>query len=254
MDNLSREEFGRQAAAMATAPAFQDEQALQRIITAMALSLDQRVLEIACGPGIVAQAVAPLVGELVCIDATPQMLTLAKQRLGSSGQSNVTFMEAFAEQLPFGSAEFDLIVTRLSFHHFADIQAVLSECRRILRPQGRLVVADIVASADCDKARLHNTLERLRDPSHVRMLAEQELLDTLRYGGFEPRLYEAWQQQRSFTEWAKIASAETRTAPLYEVMRTLCHAGLDAGLFWQETEDDLLFRHSWALVVADRVP
>ena len=62
MDNRSREEFGRQAAAMATAPAFQDETALLRIVSAMALTLDQRVLEIACGPGIVAQAVAPVIG------------------------------------------------------------------------------------------------------------------------------------------------------------------------------------------------
>lgn len=252
MHERIREEFGRQAAAMSEAPFFKDDQALQRIVAAMALSRDMRVLEVACGPGIVAQAVAPLAGELVCIDATPQMLTLARQRLGGSGQTNVTFMEAFAEQLPFGFAEFDLIVTRLSFHHFADIQAVLSECRRVLSPHGRLVVADIVASADRDQARLHNALEQLRDPSHVRMLAEQDLLETLRCGGFKPRLHESWQQQRSFSEWAKIVSAENRTAPLYEVMRTLCHAGLDAGLSWLETEDDLLFRHTWALVVAER--
>lgn len=253
MNKRVREEFGRQASAMSAATFFKDEQALQRMVAAMALSPDQRVLEIACGPGIVAQAVAPLAGELVCIDATPQMLTLARQRLGSSGQSNVTFIEALAEALPFGPAEFDLIVTRLSFHHFVDIQAVLTECRRILRPEGRLVVADIVTSADADKARLHNALEQLRDPSHIRMLAQKELLETLRCGGFEPCLQECWQQQRNFSEWAKIASAEARTAPLYEVMRTLCHAGLDAGMYWQETADDLLFRHTWALVVADRV-
>ena len=251
MDERIREEFGRQAAAMSEATFFNDDQALQRIITAMALTGKERALEVACGPGIVAQALAPLVRELVCIDATPEMLSLAKQRLARSGAENVDFMEAMAEDLPFQPGEFDLLVTRLSLHHFPDIQAVLAECRRVLRPHGRLVVADIVTSEDADQARLHNALEQLRDPSHVRMLAERELFACLRRGGFEPRHTESWQQQRAFTEWARIASSAARTAPLYEVMRTLCRAGLDAGLSWHATGDDLMFLHTWSLTVAD---
>lgn len=69
------------------------------------------------------------------------MIVLARERLAKSGQTNVTFREALAEELPFGAAEFDAIVTRLAFHHFANIQAVLVEFRRMLRPHGRLIVA-----------------------------------------------------------------------------------------------------------------
>lgn len=252
MDKRVREEFGRQAAAMSEATFFNDDQALQRIIAAMSLTGEERALEVACGPGIVAQAVAPLVSELVCIDATPEMLSLAKQRLTRSGAANVNFMEAMAEDLPFQPGEFDLLVTRLSFHHFPDIQTVLAECQRVLRPQGRLVVADIVTSENADKSRLHNALEQLRDPSHVRMLALPELLACLRRGGFEPLHTESWQQQRTFTEWARIASSAARTAPLYEVMRTLCEAGLDADLSLRATDDDLMFHHTWSLIVAER--
>lgn len=250
MSDQLREEFGRQAAVMATAPAFNEEQTLRRICAALGTAPVGRVLEVACGPGIVAEAIAPLATELVCIDATPQMLTLARERLAKSVQSNVTFQEAFAEALPFADGAFDVVVTRLSFHHFTDIQAVLGELRRVLRPQGRLVVADILSSAAPGEARLHNALEQLRDPTHVHMFSTQELLAALHAGGFEPMSEETWAQQRTFAEWAKIISVPGRTEPLREVMLTLARAGLGAGINLRESGAELLFTHTWLLVAA----
>jgi len=250
MAEQTQEEFGRQAALMASAPAFQDAQTLRRISLALGQAPVGRVLEIACGPGIVAEAIAPLVSELVCLDATPAMLALAKARLEKSGQSNVTFCEAFAEALPFGTAEFDVIVTRLSFHHFADIQAVLAECRRVLRPQGKLVVVDILSSSDRAESTLHNALEQLRDPTHVHMFSRPEFLAALRSGGFEPGTEEAWDQVRNFSEWARIVSVPGRTEPLREVMAALSRAGLQAGIQLHEAEGEIRFTHSWILVTA----
>jgi ubiquinone/menaquinone biosynthesis C-methylase UbiE len=245
-----QEEFGRQAARMASAPAFQDALTLRRIGAALGPSPAGRVLEIACGPGLVAEAIAPLVSELVCLDATPEMLALARARLEKSGRSNVTFCEAFAEALPFSAAEFDIIVTRLSFHHFADIQAVLAECRRVLRPQGRLIAADILSSPDPAESRLHNALEQLRDPTHVRMFSREEFLAVLRSGGFESKTEEDWDQPRLFSEWARIVSVPGRTEPLREVMGALSRAGLQAGIQLHEAEGDLRFTHHWILVTA----
>jgi ubiquinone/menaquinone biosynthesis C-methylase UbiE len=250
MSDLIREEFSRQAAVMATAPAFNEERTLRRICAALGTAPVGRVLEVACGPGIVAEAIAPLATELVCIDATPQMLSLARDRLAKSGQSNVTFREAFAEALPFDGGTFDVIVTRLSFHHFNDIQTVLGEFRRVLRPQGRLVVADILSSAAPDEARLHNALEQLRDPTHVHMFSTQEFLAALHVSGFELLSEETWVQHRSFTEWAKIISVPGRTEPLREIMLTLARAGLGAGIELRENGADLLFTHTWMLVTA----
>jgi len=248
-----QDEFGRQAANMATAPAFKEEQTLRRISAALGPTPGGRVLEIACGPGIVAEAIAPLVSELVCTDATPEMLALAESRLAKSGHSNVAFQEAFAEALPFGAAEFDIIVTRLSFHHFDDIQEVLAECRRVLRPQGRLVTADVISSANREESTLHNALEQLRDPTHVHMLSRPEFLATLRSSGFEPILEESWEQQRSFSEWARIVSVPGRTDPIREVMRILNRAGLHAGIQLHEADGDIQFMHTWLLVAAESI-
>ncbi len=245
-----QKEFGRQAANMATAPAFQEEQTLRQISTALGPAPVGRVLEVACGPGIVAEAISPLVSELVCIDATPEMLALAEARLEKSGLSNVTFQQAFAEALPFGDAEFDAIVTRLSFHHFNDVQAVLGECRRVLRPHGRLITADVTSSANREESTLHNALEQLRDPTHVHMLSRQECLAELCNAGFEPEFEESWDQQRSFSEWARIVSVPGRTEPLQEVMRVLSRSGLHAGIQLHEAGGDLQFTHTWLLVTA----
>jgi len=246
-----QEEFGRQASNMAAAPAFKEEQTLKHISAALGSAPIGRVLEVACGPGIVAEAIAPLVSELVCIDATPEMLVLAESRLKKSGQSNVIFREAFAESLPFEAAEFDVIITRLSFHHFEDIQAVLSEFRRVLRPQGRLVTADVISSSNREESLLHNALEQLRDPTHVHMFSRQEFLAALLSCGFEPIVEESWEQQRNFSEWAKIISVPRRTDPIREIMRTLSRSELHAGVQLHEAYGDIQFTHTWLLVAAE---
>jgi ubiquinone/menaquinone biosynthesis C-methylase UbiE len=246
-------EFGRQAVNMSVAPAFNETQTLQRIRVALGQAPIGRALEIACGPGIVAEAIAPLVSELSCLDATPEMLDQAKVRLKKSGLSNVKFHQAFAEDLPFGDAEFDVIISRLSFHHFNDIEAVLAECRRVLRPQGRLVLADVISSANQDESRLHNALEQLRDPTHVHMFSRAEMMEALHAGGFTPFSVEDWTQARNFTEWAKVISVPERTDPLREIMLTFCRAELDPGIQLHQVDGDIQFTHSWLLVIAELI-
>lgn len=250
MVDQMQSEFGRQATNMATAAAFNDEQALRRIKAALAEAPVGRVLEVACGPGIVAEAIAPLATELVCIDATPEMIALAKVRLAKTAHNHVFFQEAFAEALPFAADSFDAIVTRLSFHHFADLQAVFKEFYRVLRPQGRLIVADIITSANVEEACLHNALEQLRDPTHVHMFSHVELLNEFRAGNFEVKATESWVQQRTFSDWARIVSLPSRTLPLFEVMRTLCRLGQQGGIGLHEDGQDLAFTHTWLLLTA----
>jgi len=254
MNGLIQDEFGRQAAPMASAPAFTEARGLTNLLAALGAPPLGRILDVACGPGIVAEAIAPYASKVVGVDATPEMAAQAEARLHKAGFTNAFFRIAQAEHLPFGPAEFDAAVTRLSFHHFPNLPAILAEIRRVLRPTGRLVVADVVTSPDPEKAALHNTLEQLRDPTHVRMLTRPELLSTLRIGGFAPRSEQSWEQKRSFAEWSKIVAAPERMCPLRQIMLALARAGQDAGIQLHETEGDLQFTHTWLLVVAELVP
>ena len=246
-------EFTRQAAHMAAAPAFHAEAVFERLVSALGDASSQRVLDLACGPGIVAEAIAPHVREVTGIDATPEMIRLARERFKKAGLGNGRFEAARAEKLPFADGWFDQVVTRLSLHHFGDPGSVLAETRRVLRPGGRLIVADVVSPGNSEQAALHNALEQLRDPTHVRMLAPHELRRLVASAGFSVLKQDLWEQPRAFKEWATIVAEPRRTTPLEEVMSALARSGQDAGISLREEDGEVLFTHTWLLLIVERV-
>ncbi len=250
LKNRIQSEFTRQAKQISSSSVFNAESVIRRLVQAVGSAASERVLDVACGPGIVAEALAPLVREIVGIDATPEMIRLARERFEKARLTNGRFEVGLAEALPFKDAQFDQVVTRLSFHHFPDINVILSEIRRVIRPEGRLIVADVLSSDDPEESALHNSLEQLRDPTHVRMLARMELLQAIRSGSFEIISDESWKQERSFSEWAQIVVDPARIRPLRHVMRALARAGQRAGIDLREESGELRFAHTWLLVIA----
>ena len=245
-----REEFNRQAEQMTNAPAFHAKTILDWFVTAVAANPPGKVLDLACGPGIVAEAVAPHASELVGVDLSPEMLRLAEQRLAMAGLANSRFIMAPADQLPFDDGTYDTVVTRLSLHHFPVVSSVLAEVRRVLKPHGILILADIHSSDEPGEAELHNALEQLRDPTHVRMLSHSELLSELERAGFEISSEVKWDQPRRFKEWAKVVDDPSRTNSLFVVMRSLVRQGVSAGIDLREIADDMGFTHSWSMITA----
>jgi ubiquinone/menaquinone biosynthesis C-methylase UbiE len=248
VDGRVREEFGRQAALMDAAPAFREEGTLRRIQEAV--GRPGRVLDVACGPGIVAEALVGVAREIVGVDATPEMVALSRERLRKVGAPGASFHEGAAEGLPFEDRSFDAVVTRLSLHHFPRVPAALAEMRRVLRPGGRLVVADVVSPGDAADAALHNALETLRDPTHVRMLGPGEIPALVEAAGFSPLDTQTWTQEREFGEWAEIVADPARTAPLAEVFRALARVGRPRGIRLREETGVVRFTHTWLLVTA----
>ena len=76
--------------------------------------------------------------------------------------------------LPFPESSFSAVITRYSFHHFLEPQAVLAEMVRVCRPGGRVAVVDVFMSTP-EQAEAYNRMEKLRDPSHTRALLLAEL-------------------------------------------------------------------------------
>jgi len=173
--DLIFDQFTRQATVFSTAAAITDAQALQLILEAARPGPHETVLDVACGPGIVVCAFAPLVRQATGIDATPAMLERARKLAEEKGVANVAWRQGDVYALPWDNASFTIVVTRFSVHHFLDPAAVLREMVRVCAPEGRIVVIDDYASADPAKAAAFNRLERLRDPSHVRCLSLSEL-------------------------------------------------------------------------------
>ena len=172
---LILDQFTRQATVFSTAPAITDEDALRMIVEAARPASVDRLLDVACGPGLVVCAFAPHVQEATGIDVTPAMIERARKLAADKGLANVAWRQGDVSALPYVDGSFTIVTTRFSFHHFLDPAAVLQEMVRVCASGGRIVVVDDYASEDPAKAAAFNRLEKLRDPSHSRCLTLPEL-------------------------------------------------------------------------------
>lgn len=100
------------------------------------------ILDVGCGTGRLLRAAGERFpgARLEGIDAAEGMIEQAK----AAGGAN--FQVATAEHLPFPSAEFDLVFSTMTFHHWADQPQGIAEIARVLKPGGRWVLADFVAT------------------------------------------------------------------------------------------------------------
>ena len=167
------DQFTRQAVPFASAAAIRNEDALNRIVQMGHAGPDDAVLDVACGPGLLACAFARVARHVTGIDLTPAMLEQARALQRQQGLENITWQEGDVLPLPYADDSFSIVSSRFAFHHFLNPLAVLKEMRRVCRPGGRVVVADSAPAAN--KADAFNRMERLRDPSHVRALSPDEL-------------------------------------------------------------------------------
>jgi ubiquinone/menaquinone biosynthesis C-methylase UbiE len=189
MDHRSRilDQFTRQAEPFAQAPAIRNQEALDRIVQMAEAGPNDTVLDVACGPGLLACAFARVTRHAVGIDLTPAMLEQAKRIQQEQGLSNVTWHQGDVTSLPYPDGHFSIVSSRFVFHHLQEPLAVLQEMRRACKPGGRVVVADMAPAPA--KAAALNAMEQLRDPSHVRGLPMEELRGLFTQAGLpEPRV------------------------------------------------------------------
>jgi SAM-dependent methyltransferase len=105
-----------------------------------------RVLEVGCGPGHLSIRMARELGlDVTGLDLDPEMIQVARVNADDAvdDRRQPTFVIGDVAALPFPDASFDLVVSTLSMHHWADPKAGLSEVGRVLRPAGRALVWDL---------------------------------------------------------------------------------------------------------------
>ena len=107
----------------------------------------ETVLDIGCGAGVDSLVAAHLVGpqgRVVGVDVTEEMIIRARANLALTSLGNVSFKVASAEALPFSDREFDVVISNGVFNLTVDKEQALRETRRVLKPGGRLMLADMV--------------------------------------------------------------------------------------------------------------
>jgi SAM-dependent methyltransferase len=105
----------------------------------------ESVLDIGCGCGVDTLMAAIMVGpkgKAVGIDLVPEMLVRARENLRKMSFNNVTFQETSSEDLSFPDESFDVVLSNGVFNLIPDKAKALAELLRVLKPQGRLMMAD----------------------------------------------------------------------------------------------------------------
>lgn len=245
-----REEFTKQAASWGRDEIDAD---LLWAVDRLGLQPHFEVLDVAAGTGLLSRAIARRVKEVVAIDITPEMLAQGRRQADREGITNIRFEEGAAEDLPYPSGSFDMVVTRFSVHHFRNPDVVIREMARVCRPEGRLAVIDIVSPEDERLAARYNELERRRDPSHTRALPPSELKRLIETSGVRITGDTLRDVRNDLTQW--LDRARTAGASREEILESLrgeLDGGAPTGMRPFAEGDRLLFMHTWEVVVGVR--
>jgi SAM-dependent methyltransferase len=163
-----------------------------------------KVLDVATGGGHVARRLREAGAEVVTVDPSPGM------------QPDVL---APAEHLPFADGSFDVVVNRLAAHHFESVGDAVGEFARVTNS---LVVIEDHRYTDEETEQA----EKLRDPSHVRALSEEEWRELLADAGLEVERVEYHEMELDFATWfARTDTPEADAVRARELLAPLAGAG-----------------------------
>lgn len=174
-------QFTNQAAGYTAIASHSD--ALDKLIKIVSPKTEESVLDVACGSGIVSLAFAKQALHVTGVDITEEMLREAKKCQQQQEIVNVEWVIGEADALPFPDNTFSVVVTRFSFHHFIDPEAVLREMIRVCRPGGAVMVTDVAVPEACTLK--YDQMEKLRDPSHVAVLSIPQFKELFETSGLK---------------------------------------------------------------------
>ena len=224
---LTTRQFGATAAAYLTSSVHASGADLDRLTQLAAKPEVIRALDLGCGAGHASFALARAgVPQIVAYDLSEQMLRVVAAEAQTRGHTQIETCCGPAEHLRFDAASFELVVTRYSAHHWLDVRRALREAARVLKPGGTFLVIDVLAPEAPLMDTVLQTLELLRDESHVRDYRESEWLAMLDTAALH-RAHGAvsadrWKLPMVFDGWvARIGTAPPRISALKTVMDAL---------------------------------
>jgi ubiquinone/menaquinone biosynthesis C-methylase UbiE len=115
------------------------------------LTPDMDVMDFGCGTGLLTMRLQPKVRSITGVDSSEGMLAVLRKKLEQGDLTNVRTACLDLDKGQALSGEYDLVVSSMTLHHIPDVARLLSEFRRVLRPGGRLCIADL----DSEGGRFH---------------------------------------------------------------------------------------------------
>jgi SAM-dependent methyltransferase len=203
------------------------------------------VLEVGAGTGNFLALFADGASRLVAVDLTFGMLTEGRRR-----HPEIIPVAADGARLPFDSAAFDLVTTAQVLHHVPEPLPLLREMRRVMKPGGRVLVVDQVATESYEQAVFMNELERLRDPSHAACRPASALRIAMRAAGLEIEDERIVAEQNLLSKW--MWPSEFPSDRIEAVRKFIEKFGHETGMEWTKDGDDYKFTRQRMMILASR--
>ncbi|MGK9174655.1 methyltransferase domain-containing protein [Yokenella regensburgei] len=199
-DNVEKQ-FGDQASAYLTSAVHAFGRDLQRLGERLHAFPHAHVLDMGCGAGHASFVAAGETAQVTAYDLSSQMLEVVAAAAKEKGLSNITTRQGYAEALPFDPESFDVVISRYSAHHWHDVGQALREVRRVLKPGGIFIIMDIMSPGHPVRDVWLQTVEALRDTSHVRNYSSGEWLNLLNDAGLTTRHLVTDRLTLEFSTW-----------------------------------------------------
>ncbi|WP_394123836.1 class I SAM-dependent methyltransferase [Psychrobacter nivimaris] len=159
------------------------------------------VLDLGSGAGHISFYTAPFAQQVTAYDLSEDMLKIVADSAKQKHLDNIITVKGIAESLPFADNYFDVVISRFSAHHWQDVPLALREMRRVCKPNGKVMMIDIIAPASplCDT--FLQTIEVLRDNSHVRDYSSSEWQQMFYQSGFNVSQTKTHKLKLEFNSW-----------------------------------------------------
>ena len=164
----------------------------------------ERAVDVGCGTGALAYALAPLVGGVVGVDSSEAYLAAAREQ----APPGCTFVEGDAAALPFPYGDFDLAGCLRVLHHVRRPELVVAELARLTRRGGRILIADQLGDVDPIRSLELDRFERARDPSHTRLLPDADIRGFLDANDLVVTANEIVRERRDMSRYLDLCGLE----------------------------------------------
>jgi len=221
-EDLVKENFGAQAQAYVESALHSAGEDLALLEKVLARFPDARFLDVGTGGGHVSYLAAKHVKAVTACDMSGEMLRAVERTASVRGLANIVTQQGVAERLPFGDGVFDVAASRYSAHHWRDVGRGMREISRVLKPGGMLVMMDTASPGDRMLDVFLQSVEFLRDMSHVRAYSPGEWLGFAADAGFRVDELLTLRIRYDFASWvARMRTPEYLVTAIRGVLKAV---------------------------------